>query len=236
MTTKKLPLLLLGLFVTISSFAVDKELDKDLTMVSYEQTWRDSNGTLALRNNTTEEIHNVVFIIQYLDMSGNDLDYKEFNKTTTIAPGMTKKLNIPAYEHDRRYHYYKSEGLYDNTSFKIKFQLKDYNTTVEEKKNNSPANKYDIASDTIESINYAPIDKYNTPYNPISDFKIIIIGVIAVLVMISISIGLYVLVAVMAQKRNRSVVVWVLLSLLATPLLMIIILLAIGNEDNYQRQ
>ncbi|WP_232210566.1 hypothetical protein [Alloprevotella rava] len=37
----------------------------------------------------------------------------------------------------------------------------------------------------------------------------------------------------MAQKRNRSVVVWVLLSLLATPLLMIIILLAIGKNENY---
>ena len=41
------------------------------------------------------------------------------------------------------------------------------------------------------------------------------------------------LVAVMAQKRNRSVVVWVLLSLLATPLLMIVILLAIGKNENY---
>ena len=50
---------------------------------------------------------------------------------------------------------------------------------------------------------------------------------------IGIAVGLYVLVAVMAQKRNRSVVVWVLLSLLATPLLMIIILLAIGKNENY---
>ena len=40
-------------------------------------------------------------------------------------------------------------------------------------------------------------------------------------------------IAEMAQKRNRSVVVWVLLSLLATPLLMIIILLAIGKNEDY---
>lgn len=50
---------------------------------------------------------------------------------------------------------------------------------------------------------------------------------------IGITIGLYVLVAVMAQKRNRSIVVWVLLSLLGTPLLMIIILLIIGKKENY---
>ncbi len=36
----------------------------------------------------------------------------------------------------------------------------------------------------------------------------------------------------MAMKRNRSVVVWFLLSLLATPLLMIVILLVIGKNEN----
>lgn len=41
------------------------------------------------------------------------------------------------------------------------------------------------------------------------------------------------MVAVMAQKRNRNVVIWILLSLIATPLLMIIILLAIGENKDY---
>jgi hypothetical protein len=40
----------------------------------------------------------------------------------------------------------------------------------------------------------------------------------------------------MAQHRNRSVVVWILLSLLATPLLMAIILLVVGNNDRYLNQ
>ena len=35
----------------------------------------------------------------------------------------------------------------------------------------------------------------------------------------------------MTKKRNRSVVAWVLLSLIATPLLMIIILLCIGDSQ-----
>ena len=42
-----------------------------------------------------------------------------------------------------------------------------------------------------------------------------------------------VLVALMAQKRNRNVAVWILLSLLATPLLMIIILLCIGKDESH---
>lgn len=189
-------------------------------MVSYEQSWLDSEGTLALKNNSSEEIKNVVFLITYLDMSDNELDYEEFTKRVRIAPGMTKKLDIPAYEHDRWYHYYKSEGSHSkaNTSFKIKFQLKDYN--VEE----------DVVE---ESIDDNPFSAYDYERLSGNEGIYLIIVIVGILFLIGITIGLYVLVAVMAQKRNRSVVVWVLLSLFATPLLMIIILLAIGKNENY---
>lgn len=56
---------------------------------------------------------------------------------------------------------------------------------------------------------------------------------ILILLTCGISAGLYVLVAVMAKNRNRSVVMWLLLSILATPLLMIIILLCIGKDEHY---
>lgn len=40
---------------------------------------------------------------------------------------MTRKLDIPAYEHSRNYHYYKSENMPGGSpSFKIKFKLKDW--------------------------------------------------------------------------------------------------------------
>ena len=98
-------------------------------MVTYEQGWMDTNGALSLKNNTGVEVKNVVFLITYLDMSGNELDYEEFNKSVSIAPGKTKKIDIPAYEQERFYHYYKSPGneMEPKTAFKIKFQLKDYN-------------------------------------------------------------------------------------------------------------
>ena len=188
----------------VSAFAADKDLDKDITMVSYQQSWSDDYGTLALRNNTDEEIKNVVFLITYLDMSGNELDYAEFNKAISIAPGMTKKLDIKAYERSRRYHYYKSEGLYDNTSFKIKFQLKDYN--VDQSKYNS-----------IE-------DNNDGGHLWMYMLFVLLFG-------LSLIVGLYVIVAVMAKKRNRSVILWLLLSLIATPFLVIIILLCVGKDD-----
>lgn len=221
MVTRRLTIALLSILLSVVALAANKDFEKDITMVSYEQGWLDSEGTLALKNNSSEEVKNVVFLITYLDMSGNELDYEEFTRRVIIAPGMTKKLDIPAYEHDRWYHYYKSEGAAGkaNTSFKIKFQLKDYN--VEE----------EVVRESIDDNPFSTYDYDRSSGN--EGLYIIIIAIVGVLFVIGITVGLYVLVAVMAQKRNRSVVVWVLLSLLATPLLMIIILLAIGKNENY---
>ena len=206
---QKLVATVLGLLIVFSAFAVNKD---DITMVSYEQSWHDYRGTLALKNNTNEDIHNVVFQIIYMDMSGNQLDYKDFTKEVSIAPGMAKKVNIPAYESGRNYHYYKSESLpVGSPSFKIKFKLKDYNVAKSEKVTNDDQGK------VYENSNY---------YRYYS-----LLTIIVVLAFIGITIGLYVLVAVMAQKRNRSVALWVLLSIFASPILAIVSLLVVGDSN-----
>lgn len=217
MIRRRLTTALLSLLLSIVAFAAQKNLDKDITMVTYEQGWMDTNGALSLKNNTGVEVKNVVFLITYLDMSGNELDYEEFNKSVSIAPGKTKKIDIPAYEQERFYHYYKSPGneMELKTAFKIKFQLKDYNVEGEAEELNSSS----------------LIRERNT-----KDGFYLIIAISILLFLIGISIGLYVMVAVMAQKRNRNVVIWILLSLIATPLLMIIILLAIGENKDYNPQ
>jgi len=146
------------------------------------------------------------------------VDYEEFSKRVSIASGMTRKLNIPAYEYSRHYHYYKSENMPGGSpSFKIKFKLKDYN--VEEK--------------VTESTDEVPFDRLDYDRTTRNEGLYLIIGIVALLFFIGITVGLYVLVAIMAQKRNRSVVGWIFLSFIATPLLMIIILLAIGKNENY---
>jgi len=216
----RLAIALLSIFLSVVAFAANKDLERDISMVSYEQGWLDSEGTLALKNNSSEEVKNIVFLITYLDMSGNELDYEEFTRNVTIAPGMTRKLDIPAYEHERSYHYYKSENRPSGSpAFKIKFQLKDYN----------------VEEETVESIDDNSLGRHDNGYEPTNGNEglYVIIAIVGLLFVIGITVGLYVLVAVMAQKRNRSVVVWILLSLLATPLLMIIILLAIGKNENY---
>ena len=84
-----------------------------------------------------------------------------------------------------------------------------------------------------ESIDGNSFSAYDYDRSSGNEGLYMIIAIVGILFVIGITVGLYVLVAVMAQKRNRSVVVWVLLSLLATPLLMIIILLAIGKNEDY---
>lgn len=218
MDTKKIFITLLCVITFVSAFAENKDLGKDITMVSYEQSWLDHYGTIALKNNTNKEINNIVFQITYLDMSGNELDYEVFEREVNIAPGKTKKIDLPAYEHSRQYHYYKTKDEFGNPAFKINFQLKDYN--VEEDVVNNADNYYES-------------EDYQNMNNPQISGKAGIIFCILSLFFIGICVGLYVLVAVMAKNRNRNVVVWILLSLIATPILMIIILLAIGKDNNH---
>ena len=49
MATRRFAVVLLSVFMAVASFAANKDLEKDITMVSYEQGWLDSEGTLALR-------------------------------------------------------------------------------------------------------------------------------------------------------------------------------------------
>ena len=211
---KKTLTALICLFMSISLFAASKSEETDISMVSYEQSWLDSEGTLALKNNTKENIQNIKFLIVYQDMSGKQLHYEEFSKKVSIAPGMTRKINIKAYEHNLDYHYSKStKGDGDSPAFKIEFKLLDYNTASPQKR------EYPLDSDTE-----AETDEIFYSLLPF-------LYIIFVLLTIGICIGSYVLVAVMAKKRKREAAVWILLSFFATPILIIIILLCIGDAD-----
>lgn len=201
--------LLLLLFV--KGYAAPNDSINLVTMVDYEQRTSDYEATIALRNNSSDTIRNISFIIEYLDMNGNSMDYETFTRKVDINPGMTKKLDIRAYEHDRNYHYFKSahDRYGASPAFKVRFELKGYNTCDE---NNSTRHHYGT-SDNSHSILISA----------------------SIVLMLGIWIGLYILVATMAKRRNRNPAVWILLSLIGTPLLMCIILLTIGCAPSRQR-
>lgn len=197
--------------ISLSVYAQNVE---PVSMVSYEQTFLDDEGTLALKNNTEEQIHNVAFRITYQDMAGNDLDYEEYTRRVEIEPGMTRKIDIPGYESDRQYEYYKtvrSSGSYP--TFKVKYECVGYNkeeTKVQETSAESEDSDFSEAAGAATGM---------------------IVGIIIVaMLLISISVGLYVMVAVIAQKYERNVILWLVLSFVASPLLILIILLCIGKE------
>lgn len=202
MNTKRILMLLMPVFLMVSALASGKDLERDVTMVSYEQSWLDSEGTLSLKNNTGEDVRRVVFRIVYLDMSDNELDYEDFKMNVDIAPGMTKRVNIPAYEHAHYYNYYLSEGspVNERPAFKIRFELKDYDGA--------------LSGNLLKTL---PTGK----------------DVAHPLLLVSAVIGLYFLVLAMAQRRNRNAVAWVLFSIVATPLLAVLILLLIGRSHRY---
>ena len=91
---------ILMLTISLSMSATSTDTLNAVTMVSYEQRWLDSEGTLALKNNTNEDIFNVKYRITYLDMKGNPLDYEEYTSDIDVAPGMTKCVfrSIPVHQ------------------------------------------------------------------------------------------------------------------------------------------
>ena len=205
-------------FATLSTLMAQGKQNA-VTMVSYEQSWSDTQGTLALKNNTDSTIHNLTFVITYLDMNGTELDYQEYSVSEEIAPSMTKKVDIPAYEHLREYSYYKSKALPTNPhKFKIKFEVKDINSVTEDT--------------SISSVNYTPRQSTSSDITDTLGWSFGIV-LLAILFGIGLFVGLYVLVALMAQKRRRNPALWVLVSIFASPILAIIILLCLGKSSEY---
>lgn len=199
----------ISVFSLVQSHAASSKVNQDaVSMVSYEQGWLDDRGTIALKNNTDEPVYNVTFVLEYMDMSGKPLDYETYSYSINIAPGKTKKLDIPAYEHRRDYYYYKSQGGYGHTAFKLKYELQNYNVPINE---------------TEDSESVPSLKANRDVFTPI-------VLIIIALLCFSVYVGMYVLVAVMAQRRNRNPVIWLLLSFVATPVLICIILFMIGTN------
>ena len=61
-----------------------------------------------------------------------------------------------------------------------------------------------------------------------------VIACVVAMIMLGIAVGFYVLVAILAKNRHRNVLLWVLLSILASPVLIAIILLVVGKANDYE--
>lgn len=209
-----------SLIFTLSSFALGKDSLHAVTLVSYDQELSDYEASLTLKNNTNQMIHNVCYRITYLDMKGNVIDYNDFTSKVEIEPGLARIVKVKAFQEGNGYSYYTSE--YSNLAshrFKIKFELRGYN---EKREILSKDQKISADDDTDDNLDFSLSDGFSG-----------LLVVFSILLILGIYIGLYVLVAVMAQKRNRSIVGWLLLSLFLSPFIVIIILLFIGKGRHH---
>ena len=239
---------LCALLFTITLSILAQNEKEPVSMVSYEQSWLDMEGTIALKNNTSEEITRVCFQITYLDMENNPMDYEVFTKRINIDPGMVKKTNIPAYEHHRQYHYYKTPKGMGSPKFKIAYKFKSYNgkhksaakpvrenqpkprksvPVVAPKASSTPVQKSSV--ERTDTITEAGTDTENaieeTEYDDTDSYDMIYLWLV-----FSTIIALYIIVALMAQHRNRNAISWVLLSIVITPPVSMILLFIMGYK------
>lgn len=199
--------------------------DNEVSMVSYEQNWLDGQGTIALKNNTDKEVTSVSFMITYLDMNGNQLDYKEFKKSVNIKPGLTKKINIEAYEHSRNYSYYKSEAAFSNPKkFDVKYKLLSVNFYNKVENGQTTRSKNNVITEGFEKGISEQEETESEEGNYIYMF-VLMFALTAYL-------GLFALIAAMANNRNRSAIGWVVFALFFNPIITIIILSIIGESSS----
>ena len=227
---KKTLLIFVGLLLSVTSFALGKDSADAVIMLDYEQAWNDDTGRLSLKNNTNEPIEDLSFQITYIDMQGRTIGMENFNKDIYISPGETKTVGIPAFNADEHYSYYKSVAKKDSANiFIIRFDLTDYN----EQGRLAAGGKSLQNNDTTSAVYHSDESLFHR-LGPIAWLGLFVILAGAMF-------GLYVIVAVMANKRHRNAVLWILLSFITTPLLVIFILLIIGkaydrnNEEDYIR-
>ena len=125
---------------------------------------------MVLKNNVKTEIHNVEFLITYLDMNGNVLDKKEFSSLINIKPEMRGELRIPAFRHNEHYQYYKnSDGIVGHPNFKITAKLQRYNIDdyeVEQFTKRTPRRMYRMGA----SHNRIYSNNYNIHHSPDSSY------------------------------------------------------------------
>lgn len=221
-----------GLKLALASGRISYEQPKqgDVVMVSFEQRWVDTKSTISIKNNTGKTIRAIKFRIVYLDMSGNQLDYADFEQIDLLEPGMAKKLNVPAYEGGRDFSYYKSErSPIGGQVFKVQFKVLGVVTDAslgQGGKELTEASGEAGGTDAVKQEHVQRAVQESSDWGGMARFG----STLWIVFVIGVIVGLYEIVAVMARNRHRSELRWVMVSLVATPLFAAFMLFLAGES------
>lgn len=99
--------------------------DKLLVFSGYEKVLRSTKESFFVTNNTRREVVRLVFEIDYKDMSGNMLDRRRESVDIEIPSGSTRKIDIPAWDKQKVFYYYRSPQpkTAQATPYKVKIRL-----------------------------------------------------------------------------------------------------------------
>ena len=236
---KRLISLLIGTLCVVIGVSAQVR-PNDVTMISYEQSWLDIKGTVALKNNTDKTIGEVSFRMTYMDMEGKALDYEDFVVSVEIDPGKTRKVDITAYEHNRSYHYYKTPERLGHPAFKLKYELLDYKV-----KDIRTAHVFTSTVGSVDNAETGLMEDETAVTGEESDqeektligFKMIdsFDQMVLLWYAIAFTIGIFFLVALAAQDRSRSVSLWIIFSIAFTPIVALLLLVILGDSQSQRR-
>lgn len=198
------------MFVSATSVMADVAKTPDesvepVSMAEYRQEIDDSIAVITLLNNTADTVHNVEFVLTYMSCHGKELLTKTYLKHDEILPGESCEIELPRFSMDSIYHdYAKARGCKAGETFDVMYEMIRYNLAKEE---------------TI------PGGVHQGMWWSMFLLSLIVLPVILVIIYFATMIAT----GIMARRRHRSVVKWLLLSLLITPVISVFVLMIVGD-------
>lgn len=191
--------------------ANQKSPKAEVTMTRFDQGAFDSQSSINLRNQSDETLTKIKFQLIYYDMNDNQIDYQDFTIRENIEPGMSRLFKIDAFQPYENYIYYRNKDYKpDNfNQFKVDFKL----IEVEKREKGQKQSKLENDLSTTEN----------------NEFLVILGSMFAIGLGIFIIIAPFVVVKRMAINRYRDPAVYVLMSFLLSPFLIMLVLLIIGK-------
>lgn len=226
---QRLFFLLLSMIFVLPIFGRDSKIDANgVQMTGFRQEWNDKHAYIVLLNNTELRLSRVKGTLSFFSESGQLLDERSFNEHVKLQPGEMAEIAISPF--GRKQGYVSSNCMNRIPSdaqaqeFTVRFTLTDYKG---KEVANLPVSKREqraIAQAEAEATAAQTKEADEKLWN--------IIRITAgVLILLFIAVFYFLIPIRMADRRGRSWMPWVVVGIVATPIIPILALWLIGKKE-----